>query len=533
MRSFAELVSRTMQAPEDLFDLTVPQLLRLRARENPHRLALSARSVTGARDRLTYAQLVHRMEAMARGFARLGLGRGERIAVLLTNDAGRECILTALGAFALGCAVAPLNTRASDEELAHALELVEPSFLVTTAASVKRVAGIRHDIRVMALEEGGVGAVIWPEPVEEPPGAQPAEPTDPDELASLLFTSGTTARSKAVMHTHRTMIATGACCAAALGITRGDLYQGAFPFFTSSALNLACMSSWVGQAGFIYEELLDNAGRLRLIASERTTFYHGVPSVLNFMLQEFERGAYDLRSLRRVAYGGAAMPPEVADRIAAAWPWIDQVQIYGLTESGPTGSVLAPEERALKPGSVGRAMPYCALRIVDEEGEPQPVGAQGEIVIEGPGIGIGYYRNPAATKEAFEGRAVRTGDVGYLDAQGFLFFGDRKKDVINRGGLKISSVAVESVLYRHPSVREAAVVPTPHPGLGEDVAAFVVPYPGQDIDVEALAEFCRDKLADYERPRHWHVVEELPKNPMGKILKVELRRRLAEAHKPR
>src|SRR5690606_10634080 len=147
----------------------------------------------------------------------------------------------------------------------------------------------------------------------------------------------------------------------------------------------------------------------------------------------------------------------------------------------------------------------------------QPVGAQGEIVIEGPGVGIGYYRNPAATKEAFEGRAVRTGDVGYLDPEGFLFFGDRKKDVINRGGLKISSVAVESVLYRHPSVREAAVVPTPHPELGEDVAAFVVPYPGRDIDVEALAEFCRDKLADYERPRHWHVVEELPKNPMGKI----------------
>lgn len=510
----------------DLLSLSVPQLLHRRAAEAPHRIALSARAAAGWRDRLSYAQLVERMDAVARGLARLGIQAGERIGVLLTNDAGRECILTALGALRLGAVVVPLNTRSSDEELAYALELVEPAAVVTVAASAPRLSRLRPGCRLLLVDvdaELPAGVLPWPEPLEEPSGETPAADDDPDRLGCLLFTSGTTARSKAVMHTHRTMIGAGLCCGTALGLGPGDLYQGGWPFFTSSGLNLGCMASWTTGAGLVFEGLLDNAGRLRLIASERTTFYHGVPSVVHFMIEEFARGRYDVSSLRRVGYGGSAMPAEVIQRIEERWPGVEPVQIYGMTESGPAGTVLPPADRWRRHGSIGVAMRWCRVAILDEQGRALGPGETGEIAIAGPGVSPGYFRNPEATAAAFVGGAIRTGDVGHLDEEGFLFFTDRRKDIINRGGLKIASVAVEHVLYQHPAVREAAVVAVPHRDLGEDVAACIVPPPGVSPDLADLAAFCADRLADYERPRRWLVLGELPKNPMGKVLKTELR----------
>ncbi|NYZ11308.1 acyl--CoA ligase [Azospirillum sp. RWY-5-1] len=512
--------------PPDLLLLTVPQLLERRAAETPHRIALSAQSRGGWRDRLSYAQLVERMNAMARGFARLDLREGDRIGVLLTNDAGRECILTALGALRLGAAVAPLNTRSSDEELGHALALVEPAAVVTTTASAARIAALWPAARLFLVDAGTdapAGAVRWPEPVEEAAGAPPPVADDPDRLTCLLFTSGTTARSKAVMHTHRTMIGAGLCCGTALGLGPGDLYQGGWPFFTSSGLNLGCMASWTTGAGLVFEGVLDNAGRLRLIAAERSTFYHGVPSVVHFMIEEYARGQYDVASLRRVGYGGSAMPAEVIQRLGERWPRVEPVQIYGMTESGPAGTVLPPEDRWRKYGSIGVPMPWCAVSILDEAGFALGPGETGEIAIHGPGVSPGYFRNPEATAAAFVGGAIRTGDVGHLDEDGYLFFTDRRKDIINRGGLKIASVAVEHVLYQHPAVREAAVVAVPHRDLGEDVAACIVPPPGVSPDLSDIAAFCAGRLADYERPRRWLVLDELPKNPMGKVLKTELR----------
>ncbi|GJD49742.1 Long-chain-fatty-acid--CoA ligase [Methylobacterium crusticola] len=517
-----------MTDPSLILSLTVPQLLRRRAEDGRTGIALSARALGGWRDRLTYGQLVQRMEAVAAGFAALGLGAGDRIGVLLGNEAGRECLLTALGALRIGAAVVPFNTRASDEEFGHALALAAPAAVVCAAAGASRVARLAPAVRLLVVGEGGPeGAGAWPEPLGSGFGAPPPENPDPDRLGCLLFTSGTTARSKAVMHSHATMLGAGLACGAALGLRAEDLYQGGWPFFTSSPLNLGAMSCWIAGAGLVLEEPLDNRGRLDLIASERTTFYHGVPSVVHFMMEEFARAPSDVSSLRRVGYGGAAMPPDVIRRLAAHWPDVEQVQIYGMTESGPSGTRLEPERMEEKIGSIGSAMPHCTVSIVDEAGGPLGPGETGEILLRGPGVAKGYFRNPEATAEAFVLGGIRTGDVGHLDADGFLYFTDRRKDVINRGGLKVASVAVEEVLYRHPSVREAAVIAVPHRALGEDVAACVVPREPGGVDTEALAAFCAERLADYARPRRWLVLDELPKNPMGKVLKTELRARFA------
>lgn len=519
------------QKPQELLSLTVPELIRRRAADCSDRLALSARSFGGWRERLSYAQLCDRMERMAAGLAERGLRADDRLAILLGNEAGRECFLTSLGALRLGAAVAPLSPRYSDDELAHALALSDPAMVVTSGDQVERIRRLRPRAAILALgsEAPPEGAARWPDPAEGPWGAAPAEVADPDRLACLLFTSGTTARAKAVMHSHRTMIGAGLCCSSALGLRPGDLYQGGWPFSTSSALNLGGMSSWVAGAAIVFEEPLGNAGRLRLIETERSTYYHGVPSVLHFIIDEFCNDRYDVSSLRRVGYGGSAMPPEVADRIAERWPQVEQVQIYGSTESGPTGAVLQPEDRREKAGSIGSAMPHCALRILAEDGASQPDGDIGEIALHGPGVALGYFRNAEATAEAFAEGGVRTGDLGYLDDGGFLHYTDRKKDVINRGGMKVASIAVEETLYRHPGVGEAAVVAVPHPALGEDVAACIVPADkGAGLNLEDIGAFCREKLSPHACPKHWFVLEALPKNPMGKVLKAELRKMLTE-----
>lgn len=517
----------------ELHGLTVPALLRRRAATQPFKLALSAHSQRGYRDRLSYAQLVIRMESVARGLAARGLQPGERVALFVSNQAVREAVLTALGCWRLGAIVAPLNVRASDDELRHALDLVEPALVVTTDEAAGRVAGLAPGARVLRIDGPAGEPGTWPEPEREfhddivvPERARPEDPS------VLLFTSGTTARSKAVTHCHRSQLYCGHAIAGALGLTDQDTYQGAWPIFTSSVLNMACMAAWTSGAGVVLEEVpLDNAGRLRLIETEGTTVYHGVTSPLHFMIDEVPRGRYDLSRVRRLGYGGAAMPAEVIEKFRQRLPWVDQVHIWGMTETGPAGTVLPPWFLPRKAGCIGHAQPGCAVRVVGEDGRPVPAGETGEIVFSGPSAALGYWRNPAATAETFVGGWVHTGDIGRIDDEGHLHFVDRKKDIINRGGLKIASAAVEEAIYAYPGIAEAAVVAVPHAGLGEDVAACVVAAAGTPLDLDALRAHCAAQLADYAVPRQWHVLDHLPKNPMGKILKRELREQLLAAQR--
>lgn len=515
------------QAPslDDLRGLAIPELIERRAREMPFRIALSAQSAAGGRDRLSYAQLALAMRRVGTGLAQNEVGHGDMVAVYLGNNAGREAVLTALGCMAIGAVVVPLNTRSAPDELRHVLEMVRPVFVVTMAESAERI----RSVCVVPLMLVGTHAsaefesVAWPEPTAWKGVPEHRGLVNSDDVACLLSTSGTTSRSKAVVHTHHSMLHAGLAMGSALGLDPGDLYQGAFPFFTSSCLNLACMSSWVHGSGFVMEGELGNADRLRLLESECTSVYHGVPSVIQFMLDEEEGGAYDLARVRRLAYGGAAMPATTIERIARQWPWMEQIHVWGMTESGPGGAWLPPEWLPAKAGAIGLAMPYCELQVCDESGQPVPRGEIGELYFSGPSMASGYFKDVPATAEAFRDGWLRSGDLVVEDEDGLLRFIDRKKDVINRGGLKVSSAAVESVLVRLPGVVDAAVVAIPHSVLGDDIAACLVLGSGVMLDREQFAAHCARHLADYEVPRHWIVLEALPKNPMGKILKRELR----------
>ena len=505
--------------------LSLPALIDRRAQQLPSGVALSARAWTGPRERLSYAQLASHQRRVGAGLARLGLARGDRLAVYLDNDAGREAVLTALGCWAIGAAVVPLSTRGSDEQLAQALALVKPRLVVALAASAPRLRAAGATGLVLL---DGAGA-NWPEPgaVPDTPLA-PLPAIAPDQPACLIFTSGTTAQAKAVVHTHGSLLHAGLAMGAAVGLGVGDLYQGAFPFFTSSCLNLGCLSAWVHGADFVMEHTLDTPQRLALVEAEGSTVYHGVPSIIQFMLAEAEGGAEGLGRVRRLAYGGAAMPAPLIERIARRWPWLQQVHVWGMTESGPAGAYLPPHWLPDKAGLMGQAMPLCELRVVDEAQQPVPPGTPGELLFRGPSMAAAYFDDPEATAQAFRGGWLHTGDLVVADGDGLLRFVDRLKDVINRGGFKVSSAAVEAALLRLPGVAEAAVVAVPDPRLGEEIAAFVVASPRAWLDPGEMERWCRAHLAAHEVPRRWTVLAQLPRNPMGKVLKRELRRQLRE-----
>ncbi|MFD4838509.1 class I adenylate-forming enzyme family protein [Achromobacter sp. NPDC058515] len=516
-----------MNGPADLHQslhgLTVPGLLQRHALARPTALALSAPSHGGGRHRLTYGQVVLRMEAMARSLWIRGVRPGQRVALYLTNDAMREAVLTALGCYRLGAVVVPFNTRASPAETGDGLALVEPTHIVTTPDHAGRLARLWPAARVMELGSDVPAGRQWPDPETTHDQAELPPLPNAEQPSAMLFTSGTTGSPKAVVHCHRSQLYCGYAIAGAIGLTGHDIYQGAWPVYTSSVLNLACMGAWVAGAAVALEPAsADNAQRLRLIESEGTTVYHGVPSVLGFLVKEYAKGGYDLGGVRRIGYGGAAMPADLVMRLDQLFPHADQIHIWGMTETGPAGSYLPPWLATRKPGCIGGPQAGCQLKVVDAAGAPAPQGEPGELLFHGPSSAKGYFRNAAATAETFVDGWVRTGDIARCDADGHLHFLDRKKDLINRGGTKIASVMVENVLHRFPGVIEAAVIAVPHPDLGEDIAACIataLPTP----DIEALREYCRGQLADYQVPRHWYVFEQLPKNPMGKVLKRDLR----------
>jgi long-chain acyl-CoA synthetase len=471
----------------------------------------SAPALVSGTARPTFQELHNRVGGIAGALSRLGFEAGDRLALLLPNET--EYLELMYACAWLGVAVVPLNTRLSPTELDRVLADATPRGL------------IRHSSLPAPTLQLSWERVLDREPLEVREGDCPAAIYDPEAILALIYTSGTTGRPKGVAVTHAALLANVDHVNYWLPYTSGGVYLHAAPLFHIADFPFMFAAPAFGTCQVTIAKFNPQAF-CETVQQERVTRTVLVPTMIN-LLTQFERLAdYDLSSLVELGYGGSPVAPELIHRARHALPHVRLVQVYGLSETGFLTGLQDHEHTEGRLLSCGRTCPGVDVRVVDESGKDVPRGRSGELVVRGANVMRGYWNSPDQTQLAFRGGMFRTGDIGYQDADGFVYILDRLKDMIVTGGENVYSGEVEAVIYQHPAVREAAVFGIPDPQWGELVMACVVLKPGATVGVDELIAHCRRFLAGYKIPRRLEFSPgELPKSGSGKILKRDLRER--------
>ncbi|MGC1301293.1 MAG: class I adenylate-forming enzyme family protein [Caulobacteraceae bacterium] len=518
-------------------------------------LARAARAAYGDRvftifeeERVTYEAFFRATAALAAEFTRLGVRRGDRVALAMRNLP--EWPVAFFAATGIGAIVVPLNAWWTGAELRYGLADSGARLLVCDAERWGRIQPhmgelpeLKHVLVARAPETLAASARRLENVIGAPGGYAslpdadlPAIEIAPDDDATIFYTSGTTGLPKGALGTHRnilTCVMSGAYVAERAVRRRGEAPEPptprvvlvVIPLFHVTACNATLMGTFAGGNTLVFMRRWDTIQAFELIEREKINITGGVPTIAWQLIEHPDRHKYDLSSLETVAYGGAPSAPELVRRIQSdlgALPGNG----WGMTETSATVTSHGSEDYLHRPDSCGPALPVSDLKIMSEDGSRElPVGEVGELWARGPQIVKGYWNNPAATAATFIDGWVRTGDVAWLDAEGFCFIVDRAKDVIIRGGENIYSSEVENVLYDHPAVTDAALVGVPHRTLGEEPAAVVHLAPGAQATEAELQAWVRERLAAFKAPVHiLFSPETLPRNANGKILKKDLKK---------
>lgn len=524
---------------------TLPQFLDSLASVGPQAEAIACAPEGEVVHRQCWADLVAESRLAARKLVGLGARKGSRIALLCSNRA--DWLPLAFGILRTGAVLVPLSTLWTRDELGFALRHADVEALLTLPSFRKhRYLDAVADIaprtvdsqgpcfdpnlpmlrRVVAIE--GDGPIRWSEvepAVDEQFVDAIAAQLAPSDLATIFFTSGTTAQPKAVVHAHAALATSARRLAPCFGIGPDDSWWGHMPLFWSGGFVLGALATMAGRGRIILQETTSPESALRLLESERCTImagWHQAGPLLEH--PEFDRSRIHLRKGTYHALAQRLMGPEHRT-----------IGVYGMSETATCITASRsddPEE--LRIGSFGTPLAGMEIRIVDPEtGVEAAAGHTGEILVRGPSLMEGYYKVPRA--QTFDPNGFfRTGDLGILDARGALHFASRLKDVIKTAGVNVAAVEVEEALARHPSVAAVHVVGVPHPVRGENVVACIVLAAGAAANEEQLRTFCRESLAAYKVPRHFVFVEsaEIPHTGSGKVAKAELRRQIAERIRP-
>jgi fatty-acyl-CoA synthase len=478
--------------------------------------------------RITHAQLRRRVIALAAAFRETGVGKGDVVGLLLSNRP--EFFETALAVNRLGAAFLPLNVRLAEPELEYVLQHAGAVALVTEAGHAAQAEGISSrlpSLRTVIMagpDPAGVGVPIG----EFRASGNGIDVSTVDvaehDLHRLMYTSGTTSRPKGVPITFGNFLAKTTAHVAEFGISSSDRTAQVGPLYHVGAFDLPGIGTWWVGGSLVILPRFDAADVLATIQRERPTNIWLAPSMVNALLQSPHLGQHDTTSVRFVIGGGEKMPVTLIERLLAAFPNAWFADAYGLTETVSGDTFLDREHTLAKIGSVGKPVLNLDLRIVDDSDRPVPADAPGEILLRGPKVVTEYWNDPVATAAAFTADGwFRTGDIGHLDGDGYLYIDDRKKDMIVSGGENVATSEVERVLYEHPAVLEVAVLGMPDPRWGEVPRAVVVRKPGHDVTAEALIAHCRERIAGFKTPKRIDFLNELPRNPSGKILKRNLR----------
>jgi long-chain acyl-CoA synthetase len=498
--------------------LTLDALFRASVERTP-----AAEAIVAGGTRLSYAALDDLVQRMAGQLWARGIGRGERVALLLGNCP--EFLVAVLACARLGAVAMPIGTRQKAAELDFLLNDSGARALIFAA---EFAANVPPSAAVPALRRRiVVGApVAGAEPVEAllaPGPPLPAAETGEEETAVILYTSGTTGTPKGAMLSHLNIVHSVIHFARCLGLGAADRALLAVPAaHVTGTVAILLTMVYCGGATAMLGEFKARAF-LEFAAAERITYTLMVPAMYVLCLMDPDFARFDLGAWRVGGFGGAPMAEATIAALAERLPRLRLANAYGATETTSPTTVMPPEATAAHPDSVGQVVPCGEVRIVDEQGRDLPPGTPGEIWIRGPMVVRGYWNRSEADAASFTDGFWHSGDIGALDADGFLSVFDRLKDMINRGGYKIYSAEVENALAHHPGVVECAVVGRPDPVLGERVCVFVLPRDAA-VTADDIRRFCAERMADYKVPERVELVREpLPRNANGKVQKAVLR----------
>ena len=503
----------------------IGDLLRRSAARMPDRTALVFR---GRRD--SYAQLNEAANRAANGLRAAGIGPGDRVALLSRNS--RNFVVLRFAIARIGAVLAPVNFMLNAGDLAYifahsgaATLCVEDALCAVADEAVAQMDGPAPR-RFFLPHEGvdpGPGWTCIDEILSHPDPTEPWVDVGPDDPCQMMYTSGTESRPKGAMLTAAALYANYVSTIIDGEMTADAVELHCLPLFHCAQLDCFLTPSLYLGAVNILHDRADPAAMLETIEREGVTKLFCPPTVWIGLLRHPDFDRRDLSSLRQGYYGASIMPTAVIEELSRRLPGIRLWNFYGQTEMAPLATILRPEEQLTRLGSAGRPALNVETRLVDDAGRAVPVGEIGEIVHRSPHLILGYHDQPEKTAEAFKDGWFHSGDLGRLDEDGYLYVVDRKKDMIKTGGENVASREVEEAIFRHPGVAEAAVFGLPHPRWIEAVTAVVVAREGHDPTPEELRAWCRERLAHFKAPQHVELVESLPKNASGKVLKRDLR----------
>ncbi len=488
--------------------------------------------------RFTFSELLAETEKATRAFIASGVERGDRVAIWAPN--GWRWEIAALGLQSAGAVLVTLNTRFKASEAAYVLEKSGSKLLFTMgdflgmnyadAVAKQTLPELEGTILIEGESSNGVA---WEDFLARGQGVTPeqararAEEVTPDDLSDFIFTSGTTGNPKAVMTAHGQNLKVFDVWGRSVGLRAGDRYLIIMPFFHSFGYKSGWLACLIHGATALPEAVFDVGPVLARIEHEKITVMPGSPTIYQSMLTFADRDQYDTSSLRLAVTGGAAVPVDLVRRMRTELGFRDVITAYGLTESCGTVSAcqLGDDDETIAT-TCGRPIPDTETKCVDPDGKEVPRGEPGEVWTRGYHVMKGYWGDEAETAKAVDADGwLHTGDIAVMDERGYLRITDRIKDMFIMGGFNVYPAEVENLLFQHEGIAAAAVIGVPDERMGEVGMAFVVPVPGATLDKVGLVAWSRENMANYKVPRYFEIVDALPSNASGKVLKFELRER--------
>ena len=493
--------------------------------------------------RYTFSQLNERVNRLANALSNLGVSKGDRVAMLQVNC--NQCVEVYFATTKIGAIYVPLNFRVKGDELTYMLNSSETNTLFVGGRYINLVNSIRPNLtsvhHYISIDSKHDGMLYYEDMLSSSPAEEIVTEITDDDTTILMYTAGTTGLPKGVMLSHNSF-----ALYVLENVTPADPELEEKNILTVPLYHVAgiqaMMAAIYGGRTLIMEQQFEAKEWMELVEKEKANRAMMVPTMLKQLMDHPDFNKHDLSSLQVITYGAAPMPLEVIKRALEVFPGVSFINAFGQTETASTITTLSPEDHIIRGSeeerekklkrlsSIGKPMPDVEMKVVDEEGRELSPGEVGEIMARGPRVMTGYWRDEEKTAKTIDKEGwVHTDDIGYMDEDGYFFLAGRATDMIIRGGENIAPEEVEAVLHSHPKIEEAAVIGVPDEEWGEQPRAVIVIKKGETATPEEIMEYCRAKMASFKRPRSIVFVDELPRNPMGKVLKRVLREQYGEA----